>query len=191
MSPFIVNDEFDEKACLGCGRFLSEALVATEDGALLLPVSGKQPHELTDIRTCAGGPQSFLHPVKCVPMFGRVLQRGRWSQRIYGAPSHGSAADRRGGLSPALTDRLFGVGFHDWRRSATTQLVLVNVDLKTVGTRLGHSDPRLTSAVYAQATSEADRAPADSVGQRFATAMGFGGLDRISTEPSNCESTGA
>ena len=77
---------------------------------------------------------------------------------------------------------LVGVGFHDLRRTATTQLVLANVDLKTAGTRLGHSDPRLTLAVYAQATSEADRAAADSVGERFAAAMGFGDLDRISTE---------
>ena len=38
-----------------------------------------------------------------------------------------------------------------------TALVVGNVDLKTVGTRLGDSDPRLTLAVYAQATSEADR----------------------------------
>ncbi len=54
--------------------------------------------------------------------------------------------------------------------------------MKTAGTRLGHSDPRLTLAVYAQATSDADRAAADSVGDRFATVMGFQNLDRISTE---------
>jgi integrase len=77
---------------------------------------------------------------------------------------------------------LGGVGFHDLRRTATTQLVLANVDMKTTGTRLGHSDPRLTLAVYAQATSEADRAAADSVGSRFSAAMSFDDLDRISTE---------
>jgi integrase len=80
---------------------------------------------------------------------------------------------------PATTKAgLAGVGFHDLRRTATTQLVLGNVDLKTAGTRLGHSDPRLTLAVYAQATSGADRAAADTVGDRFAIAMGFGDLDR-------------
>ncbi len=85
---------------------------------------------------------------------------------------------------------LAGVGFHDLRRTATTQLVLANVDMKTAGTRLGHSDPRLTLAVYAQATSEADRAAADTVGSRFATAMGFGDLDRISTKASRHQSAG-
>jgi len=35
------------------------------------------------------------------------------------------------------------------------------VDLKTAQTRLGHSDPRLTLAVYAQATTEGDRVAAE------------------------------
>ncbi len=43
------------------------------------------------------------------------------------------------------------------------------VDVKTVQSRLGHSDPRLTLAVYAQATTEADRAAADLLGSRFMT----------------------
>jgi integrase len=44
--------------------------------------------------------------------------------------------------------------------------VLERIDLKTAQSRLGHSDPRLTLAVYAQATTEADRA-ADALGRRF------------------------
>jgi hypothetical protein len=86
---------------------------------------------------------------------------------------------------------LAGVGFHDLRRTASTQLVLANVDMKTAGTRLGHSDPRLTLAVYAQATPEADRAAAATVGDRFAEAMGFGDLDRISTEAPKRKAAGA
>jgi integrase len=62
-----------------------------------------------------------------------------------------------------------GAGFHDLRRANATSLVLANVDLKTAQTRLGHSDPRLTLAVYAQATSEADKAAADALGARFST----------------------
>ena len=100
----------------------------------------------------------------------------RWSYATY----------RRRIWQPATSKvGLDGVRFHDLRRTATTQLVLANVDLKTAGTRLGHSDPRLTLAVYAQATSEADKAAADLVGERFAAAMGFGNLDRISTEASS------
>lgn len=89
----------------------------------------------------------------------------------------------------ALAD-LAGVGFHDLRRTAGTQLVLGGVDLKTIGNRLGHSDPRLTLAVYAQATQGADRAAADVLGDQFAEAMGFGIRDRIATESPAQETAG-
>jgi integrase len=39
--------------------------------------------------------------------------------------------------------------------------------VKTAQARLGHTDPRLTLAVYAQATTEADRDAADRLGERF------------------------
>jgi integrase len=67
--------------------------------------------------------------------------------------------------------KLDGIGFHDLRRLAATSLVLENVDMKTAQTRLGHSDPRLTLAVYAQATTEADHAAAEAVGARFAEVL--------------------
>ena len=98
---------------------------------------------------------------------------------------------RRMWLPAASNAGLAGIGFHDLRRTAATQLVLANVDMKTAGTRLGHSDPRLTLAVYAQATSEADRAAADIVGGRFATAMGYGDLDRFSIDTPGIRSAGA
>jgi integrase len=114
---------------------------------------------------------------------------------VFPAPGggHWSYANfRRRMWEPATKEAgLAGVGFHDLRRTATTQLVLANVDMKTAGTRLGHSDPRLTLAVYAQATTEADKAAADTVGDRFAEAMGFGDLDRISTEAQDRKATGA
>jgi integrase len=55
---------------------------------------------------------------------------------------------------------LDGLGFHDLRRLNATVLVAEGVDVKTAQSRLGHSDPRLTLAVYAQATDDADRAAA-------------------------------
>ena len=60
-----------------------------------------------------------------------------------------------------------GLGFHDLRRCNATALIAGGVDLKTAQTRLGHSDPRLTLAIYAQATSEADRTAADGLGARL------------------------
>lgn len=60
-----------------------------------------------------------------------------------------------------------GAGFHDLRRLAATSLVLAGVDVKTAQVRLGHSDPRLTLAVYAAAPVEADRSAADRLERRF------------------------
>jgi integrase len=60
-----------------------------------------------------------------------------------------------------------GAGFHDLRRLAATSLVLARVDVKTAQVRLGHSDPRLTLAVYAAAPVEADQAAAARLEERF------------------------
>lgn len=66
-------------------------------------------------------------------------------------------------------ERYEGAGFHDLRRANATGLVLAGVDLKTAQTRLGHSDPRMTIGLYAQATSHADKAAADAMGAHFST----------------------
>jgi integrase len=55
-----------------------------------------------------------------------------------------------------------GLGFHDLRRASATTMVLGGVDVRTAQHRLGHSDPRLTLGVYAQVTTEADRAAAEA-----------------------------
>ena len=51
----------------------------------------------------------------------------------------------------------------------TYETEFAGIDLRTAQLRLGHSDPRLTLtlAVYAQATSEADRRAAERLGQRL------------------------
>lgn len=59
-----------------------------------------------------------------------------------------------------------GLGFHDLRRANATAMVRDNVDVKTAQTRLGHSDPRLTLAIYAQATPEGDQEAADKLRAR-------------------------
>ena len=69
---------------------------------------------------------------------------------------------------PAKTAAGFpGLRFHDLRHTAATGLVTEGVDLKTAQVRLGHVDPRTTLRIYAQATEKADRALAESVGERF------------------------
>jgi integrase len=42
-----------------------------------------------------------------------------------------------------------------------TAMVRMGVDVKTAQARLGHSDPRLTLGIYAQATTDGVRAAAD------------------------------
>jgi integrase len=70
------------------------------------------------------------------------------------------------------------VQFHDLRRANATGLVVEGVDIKTAQKRLGHTDPRLTLSVYAQAIDGADRAAAAKLGRRFLqTSEGDLGLD--------------
>ncbi|HWS45871.1 MAG TPA: tyrosine-type recombinase/integrase [Acidimicrobiia bacterium] len=57
-----------------------------------------------------------------------------------------------------------GLTFHDLRRANATTMVINNIDVNTAQVRLGHSDPRLTLGVYAQASSDADRAAAETLG---------------------------
>ncbi|MDQ2726042.1 MAG: tyrosine-type recombinase/integrase [Actinomycetota bacterium] len=59
------------------------------------------------------------------------------------------------------------MGFHDLRRASATWLVRSGIDVKTAQTRLGNSDPRLTLAVYAQATTEGDRQAAEVLGREL------------------------
>jgi len=47
--------------------------------------------------------------------------------------------------------------FHDLRKFNATVMVSSGVDIKTAQVRLSHSDPRLTLAVYALLTDEAER----------------------------------
>lgn len=64
------------------------------------------------------------------------------------------------------------IGFHDLRRTAATILVANRIDMKTAQVRLGHANPALTLKVYAQATTEQDRAAAAMIDSYFASALG-------------------
>jgi integrase len=56
---------------------------------------------------------------------------------------------------------------HDLRRAAATAMVAAGVDVRTAQARLGHSDPRLTIGLYAQATNEGDQAAAERLEEHF------------------------
>ena len=57
--------------------------------------------------------------------------------------------------------------FHELRHTQATQLLANGVDVKTVQTRLGHSDPSITLKWYAHAVSENDQAAAELIGDLF------------------------
>ena len=84
---------------------------------------------------------------------GNPLDYANWRRRVW-VPATEAAS-------------LKGLVFHDLRRANATAMVRVKVDLKTAQARLGHSDPRLTLAVYAQATTEGDEEAAARLGDRF------------------------
>jgi integrase len=84
---------------------------------------------------------------------GRALDYSHWRTRVW--------------LPAAAKAGLHGASFHDLRRANASTLVAAGVDVKTAQTRLGHSDPRLTLAIYAQAVPEADRAAALALGRKF------------------------
>ena len=84
-----------------------------------------------------------------------------------GGPLDYSHWRRRYWLPAVREAELDGLTFHDLRRAAATALVVERVDMKTAQTRLGHADPRMTLALYAQASSDADRDAATRVGERY------------------------
>ena len=78
---------------------------------------------------------------------GRPLQYSAFRQRVW--------------IPACRAIELPDLGFHDLRRTNAPAMVRMGVDVKTAQARLGHSDPRLTLGIYAQATTDGDRAAAD------------------------------
>ncbi len=60
-----------------------------------------------------------------------------------------------------------GLKFHELRHTQATQLLANGVDVKTVQTRMGHSNASLTLNWYAHAIPENDRKAADILGELF------------------------
>jgi integrase len=75
---------------------------------------------------------------------------------------------------------LDSVRLHDLRHFTATQLIGAGVDVRTVASRLGHSDPSMTLRVYSHALEERDRAAASIMGSVLGTS---------SDEPSEVAST--
>jgi integrase len=115
-------------------------------------------------------PKALLDMLSAL-LVARGLTAADADELIFPAPEGGpldySCWRRRVWLPACAKANLPSLTFHDLRRANATALVLGGVDLKTAQTRLGHSDPRLTLAVYAQASSDADRLASDHLGAHF------------------------
>ena len=139
-------------------------------------IRGRHGHPVVSKPKSPASYRTLEIPVEMVEVFSQHLtnlgltaaDRDAW---VFPAPDGGPLSYqnfRRRVWLPALKKAgCESFGFHDLRRASATALVLKNVDVKTAGTRLGHSDPRLTVALYAQASKEADRAAADMLGEHF------------------------
>ena len=103
---------------------------------------------------------------------GGPLDYTNWRRRVW-IPATQKAGLADVPFKPVRVDadpekpRVPDIDFHDLRRAAATALVAGGVDVKTAQDRLGHSDSRLTLDLYAQVTTEADRAAAEVMGERF------------------------
>jgi integrase len=120
---------------------------------------------LTRLGTTAADPDELVFPAP----EGGPLRCANWRPRIW---QPACIAARVGKLieDPETKKESFeGAGFHDLRGANATGLVLARVDLKTAQTRLGHSDPRLTLAVYARSSSDADKDAAETLRAHFST----------------------
>lgn len=121
------------------------------------------PDELADefsvhmktLQLSGADPQELLFP----NAEGKPLDYSNWRRRVW------EPAVKAAGLD--------GLNFHDLRRTDATVMVAEGVDVKTAQARLGHSDPRLTLAVYAQATTEGDRRAAMKLGTRLMRSGGY------------------
>ena len=98
---------------------------------------------------------------------GDLLEYANFRHRIWQPACIAAGLGKIVEDSETSQKRYEGLTFHDLRRANATALVLAGVDLKTAQARLGHSDPRLTLGVYAQATTDADEAAAVALGERF------------------------
>jgi integrase len=114
-----------------------------------VPLAHMLAHHLAARGLSGADPDAFVF----VGPHGGPLRYSNFRSRVW-AP-----AVQRAGLT--------GLGFHDLRRAAATAMVASGVDVRVAQERLGHSDPRLTLAVYAQATTDGDRTAADRLAEYF------------------------
>jgi integrase len=84
-----------------------------------------------------------------------------------GGPLHYSNWRVRVWITARAAVGLGELHFHDLRKTAATAMVAAGIDVKTGQVRMGHANPQIMLRFYAQATNEADRSAAKTVGDLF------------------------
>jgi integrase len=150
---------------LGSTITVAETVIRDGKGAPLM----SQPKSRASVRTVA-------LPVELVEILaGHLASRGLTAadsdRLVFEAPGGGplrySNWLRRVWRPAAEAAGCQGAGFHDLRRANATQMLANGIDIRTAQSRLGHADPRLTLAIYAQAVEDADRRAAETMGAVF------------------------
>jgi integrase len=119
---------------------------------------------------------------------GGLLRYSDWRRDAWvpAALAAGFSRERADARRPGRTRTEPTIGFHDLRRMNATEMIRLQVDVKTAQHRLGHADPRLTLALYADATTEADLEAADRLGGRLLASN----AEAVGTNPITSTSSG-
>jgi integrase len=164
---------YGECAGLRVGRvdFLRGTLTVAEQ-----LTRGRQGEIVFGAPKTQAGRRTLAMPAPLSAMLAQVLAQRPEPARdpsvlVFVAPGGGPLAYnnfmRRIWLPAVERAGLSWLRFHDLRRANATALVAAGIDLKTAQARLGHADPRMTLAVYAQATTEGDKRAAVALGAHF------------------------
>jgi hypothetical protein len=113
----------------------------------------------------AGSPAPTPTRTCSSPRRAGPLRHSNWLRRVWQPACVTAGLGRMVTVEGRRSKRYEGPGFHDLRRVNATALVGEGVAVKTPQVRRGHSNPRLTLALYAQSTEAADKAAAGALGR--------------------------
>lgn len=102
---------------------------------------------------------------------GHIFTKDNGAQMDISTPNHAfKKILKRYNEDPGHKEKLPEITLHGLRHTSATLLIADRVDLKTVSSRLGHSEISTTMDIYAHALRKKDEAAADALGGMFKSA---------------------
>jgi len=102
---------------------------------------------------------------------GHIFTKDNGAQMDISTPNHAfKKIIKRYNEDPDHKEKLPEITLHGLRHTSATLLIADRVDLKTVSSRLGHSEISTTMDIYAHALRKKDEAAADALGGMFKSA---------------------